>query len=389
MSRDDPTMDRVAVRLLVALALVAVALVAMRGHLSGPPHWTPDGLFYQARALELGGADRDSALERTFGASLGADLRRIDPERSGDPGWAAYHMRFYERRLSVPYAAKAIAPVAGERALLDVSIAGYVAAVLAIFGLLLLRFGLPIATAVALLTIFLPALTEHSGFPQTDSWGLALEAAALACGVLALRRGPRWIAPWFLAILVLSFTRDSTWIPVFAAGVAAVALRTRVAAALFASGVAAATPVLLLYSTPTRELLATMLNDAQPNPDGSWGFVVERYPGALIDMLHADGGFVLDGAWYSALYLLAGLALLFALGRGTQRTPATILLQGAAAAGVVFVLLVPVFSALRLELAVVPMAAFGLALGGERVAQRLALRMPAVERLAPAEQPPP
>lgn len=120
MRRDDPTMNRVAVRLLVALVLVAVALVAMHGHLSGPPHWTPDGLFYQARALELGGVDRDSALERTFGGGLGADLRRIDPKRSGDPDWAAYHMRFYERRVSVPYVAKEIAPLAGERALLDV-----------------------------------------------------------------------------------------------------------------------------------------------------------------------------------------------------------------------------------------------------------------------------
>lgn len=379
-------MNRVALRLLVALALAAIALVAMRGHLTGPPHWTPDGLFYEARALKLGGVDTATALERTFGGDIGAKLRRIDPERSGDPAWYVYHARFYERRISVPLAAKAIAPVSGERALLDVSIAGYVAAVLAIFGLLLLRFGLPIAAGVALLTIFLPALTEHAGFPQTDSWGLALETAALACGILALQRGPRWIVPWFLAILVLSFTRDSAWIPIVAAGGAALMLRSRVSVGLLVSGVAAAIPVVLLFSVPTRELLATMLSDAQPNPGGSWGFIAGRYPGAIVDMLHADGGFVLDGAWYSAAYLLAGSALLFLVAWRTERTAATILLQAAALAGVTFVLLVPVFSAFRLELALVPMAAFGLALGAERVARRLAVRMPSLGRLAAAEQ---
>lgn len=375
---DHPMMHGAPLRLLVALALAAVALLAIGEHLAGPPQWTPDGLFYEARALELGGVDEASSLEQTFGGSIGAELRGIDPERSGDPAWSAYHERFYERRVSVPLAAKAIEPVAGERALLDVSIAGYVAAVLAVFGLLLLRFALPIAAGVALLTVFLPALTHHAAFPQTDSWGLALETAALACGVLALQRGPRWIVPWFLAILVLSFTRDSAWIPILAAGVTALILRSRVSIGLVATGVAAVIPVLLLYSTPTRELLATMLNEARPNPEGSWGFIASRYPDAVIEMLHADGGFVLDGAWYSAMYLLTGVGLLFALGRGSKRTPTTVVLQAAAAAGALFVLLVPVFSAFRLELVLVPMAAFGLALGAEWASQRVSMRVPSL-----------
>lgn len=375
-------MRRALSTLLVAIALVATGLVAMRDHLTGMPEWTPDGLFYQARALELGGMDGDIALARTFEGPMAARLREVDPERSGDPAWVAYHERFYERRIAVPYTAHLIAPQSGERALLDISIAGYVTSILAIFGLLLIRFRLPIAAVVALTTIFLPALAEHSGFPQTDSWGLALETGALAFAILALRRGPRWLIGWVLAILLLSFTRDSTWVPIVAAGYLWFKFRSRVSAALLVSGVAAATPVLLLFSVPTRELLATMLNDIQPNPDGSWGFILREYPGAVVEMLHADGGFVLDGAWYSALYLLGGLVLLFALGRNDERGAATMLLQAAAVAGTAFVLLVPVFSAFRLELTLVPMAAFGLALAGERVAQRLALRMPAVGHLA-------
>ena len=85
--------------------------------------------------------------------------------------------------------------------MLDLSLVGYVAAVLAVFGLLLLRFRLAIAGAVTLATVFLPALVEHSSYPLTDSWGLALETAALACGLLVLERGSRWLIPWTALIL--------------------------------------------------------------------------------------------------------------------------------------------------------------------------------------------
>lgn len=360
---------------LVALALAAVALLMVAGSLGEPVRWTPDGLFYQARALELGdGADRQAALAETFGGPLGAELRRVDPQRAGDPAWVAHHARFYERRVALPLAASVLG---GDRALLRLSVAGYVLAVLALFALLLLRFRLAIAAAVALATAALPALTHHAGLPLTDTWGLALQTAALACGLLALDRGRRWLVPWAAAILVLSFTRDSVWIPVLAAAWVAVSQRRRIAWELLATGVLAALPVLALFSVPTRELLATMLNTAQPAPDASWGFIAERYPGALVDLLQADGGFVRDGAWYSAAYLAAGLAALFALARGS----AGALLRAGALAGVASVLAVPIFSAFRLELVLVPMAAFGLALAAERVAERAAV--PAWARAAP------
>lgn len=365
-------------RLLVALALVAVSLFAMRGHLSGPAEWTPDGLFYQARSLELGGVDGATSLERTFQGPIGAQLRRSDPTHSGDMSWVRYHKRFYERRVAVPYAGHVIEPAAGDRALLDVSIAGYVAAVLAIFGVLLLRFRLPVAGLVALITALLPALTENSAFPQTDSWGLALEAVAIGFAILALRRGPRWLVPWVLSILVLSLTRDNMWIPIAGAAFVAFTTRSRIALALAGSGVAAAIPVALLFSVPTRELLATMLNDTQPNPDGSWGFILAHYPRAVVDLLHADGGYVLDGAWLSAVYLLVGLGALFVLGRRAQRGDELTFLRAGACAGAVFVLLIPIFSAFRLELALVPMAAVGLALAAEWAAERVAMRAPAL-----------
>ena len=108
-------------------------------------------------------------------------------------------------------------------------------------------------------------------------------------------------------------------------------------------------------------------------PDPSWGFVAERYPGALVDLLQADGGFVRDGAWYSAAYLLVGLALLFLLGaRRTARARRHAPEGAARVAGALSVVAIPIFSAFRLELVCVPMAAFGLGLAAERLAERAA-----------------
>ena len=363
-------MRKAGLTLLVAAALAAIALLTMAGSLGDPVRWTPDGLFYQARSLELQGTDRDVALERVFQGPLGAELRRIDPDRSGDPDWVAYNAKFYERRITVPAAAAALEPVAGERAVLDISVAGYVAAILAIFALLLLRFRLPIAAAVTLATIALPALRYHSSFPLTDSWGVALQTAAFVCGLFALERGRRWLLPWVAAIVLLSFTRDSVWIPIIAALGVTLNLRSKDSLLLLGSAFAAALPALLIFSLPLQDLLATMLNGIQPSADTSWAFIADRYPGAFVDLLQAEGGHVRDGAWYSAAFLLCGLALLFLLGWGKRRTAATTFLQAGALAGIAYILVVPIFSAFRLELVCVPMAAYGLALGAEWASER-------------------
>jgi hypothetical protein len=364
-------MRKSALTLLVALALAGAALLSVAGSLSDPVRWTPDGLFYQARSLELRGESSEAALRETFGGPLGAELRRRDPARSGDMDWVRYNTQFYERRVALPAAAAALDPVAGDSALLDLSVAGYVAAVLAIFGLLLLRFRLPIAAAVALATLLLPALTDHSAYPLTDSWGLALETVALAAGLLVLDRGPRWLVLWVASIFVLSLTRDSTWIPIAAAAFLTLRYRSRISVCLLGSGLAATVPVTLAFAAPMKELLAMMLNDGiQPVRDPSWGFVVERWPGAVVDLLQADGGYVRDGAWYSAGYLIVGLLLLFALGRSERSQQWMTFLRAAAVAGALSVLVVPIFSAFRLDLVCVPMAAFGLGLAAERVLAR-------------------
>ena len=189
--------------LLVAAALAAAALLAVGGTLDGSPRWTPDGLFYQARSLELQGATRDGgAARRPSAARWARSCAAIDPTRSGDPAGSRYNAQFYERRVAVPAAAAALEPIAGERALLDLSLVGYVAAILA--HLRPAAAALPAADrrrrdarhrlpAGARRPLELPAHRQLGAG--------ARDRARSPRGLLVLDRGPRWLIPWTLSIL--------------------------------------------------------------------------------------------------------------------------------------------------------------------------------------------
>ena len=275
------------------------------------------------------------ALSKAFEGPLGARLRAIDPDRSGNPDWVAYNAKFYERRVTVPLAAAALTPVAGDRAILDVSLAGYVVAVLALFWLLLLlRFRLVVAAGVTLATIFLPGADASRRVPAHRQLGPGPGDRRLRrCRfrpaprpALAARGRPRSYCCRSRATACGSpSSRPGSW-PLFQ--------RSRPTLWLAVSGVAAALPAMLAVTVPMRELLAQMLNGVQPAPDHRGCTIAGHYPRAIVDLLQADGGYVRDGAWYSALYLLAGLALLFVLGRGAIGRPATLLMLGGALAGV-------------------------------------------------------
>jgi hypothetical protein len=367
---------------LVALGLVVLSLTQIAPALRDPVRWTPDGLFYQARVLQLRGADHDAAIREVFTGPISQRARTIDPEHVADPAWVAYNEQFYERRIGLPIAAAVLTPAAGDRALMDVTAAGYVAAVLAIFLILLMRFRLVVAGGVAALTALLPALVHHSSYPLTDSWGVTLEAIALAAAVLTLERGRRWLLLWAATILVLAFTRDSIWIPVLAGVWCAIRFRTRISLALAGSGIAAMLPAALLFRIPMRELIAFNVVGHDIATDTSWGFIARHYPGALENFLRSDAGFVFRGAWYTAAYLGVGIVSLFLL---TWRSKAAwpVLLQGASVVALIYVLSIPAFSAFRIELIFVPMASFGLAYAAEWVAARLGV----VRAVKPAPAP--
>lgn len=347
----------------VAAGLAALACLAVWPAFGNPVEWTPDALYYQARMLELRGAEEAEALSLVFEGPLSSELRARDPLHTGNPEWVAYNEPFYERRVALPLVGAALYPATEDRTLLYLSLAGYVASIVALFGFLLLRFRLAVASAVSLAAIFLPALARHSSFPLTDSWGLALGIVAFGGAVLTLDRGLRWLPLWIAAIGLLAFTRDSTWIPILAVGWCAVRLRSGKAAWLFGSGVAAALPAVLFFETPVRKLLALLVNGSDVPADTSWAFVVSHYPGAVADLVRANGGFLRDGEWYTGLYLVGGVLLLLAawLRAREQRSAATTLMGAGAVVSLLYVLSAPVFSAFRLELVFVPMAAFGIA----------------------------
>lgn len=367
---------------LLAAVLAVLACLAVWTPLRAPVQWTPDALYYQARLLEIRGVDEPAAIARTFQGPISAALRARDPNHTGNRAWVKYNEPFYERRVALPLIGAALYPAAGDRSLLYLSLAGYVASVVALFGLLLLRFRVSIAVAVTLATIVLPPLTTHSSFPLTDSWGLALEIAAFAAALLTLDRGLRWLPLWVGVIAVLSFTRDSTWIPVLAAGWCAVRYRSRVPVTLFATGLAAALPSLLLFKTPARDLLALLVNHSEPSADTSWSFIASHYPRALLELVRSNVGFLRRGEWYTALYLVGGVIALLLFVRRRARSSSNQLLAAGAVFALGYVLAAPVFSAFRLELVFVPMAAFGLALAVEAVAARVTAGDGVIERPA-------
>ena len=131
---------------------------------------------------------------------------------------------------------------------------------------------------------------------------------------------------------MLAFTRDSTWIPILAVGWCALRYRSRVPVTLFATGIAAALPALLLFSTPVRDLLALLVNDSEPSTDTSWGFIAGHYPGAVVELLRANVGFLRRGEWYTALFLVGGvLALLLLVWRRRETRSVETTLMCAAA----------------------------------------------------------
>jgi hypothetical protein len=196
-----------------------------------------------------------------------------------------------------------------------------------------------------------------------------------------LKRGLRWLPLWIVTIAILGFTRDSSVVPVLAAGWLALRDRTRVPVLLFLSGLAAVLPASLLFTSPVREVMALAVNHSEPSADTSWGFIARHYPAAAIDLIRANVGFLRRGEWYTALFLGGGLVSLFAFAR--RRPSASIrLLAAGAILGLLYVLSVPVFSAFRLELVFVPMAAYGLALAAEYALARLAERPALADRFA-------
>jgi len=347
---------------LAVFSLTLLAAVSMATHWSAPIDWETDALFYQAKTEEIQGTDAATARREVFGGPLSDYERQLEvespdePARVSDPAWVEYSSGFYARRLVLPALAAALDPLFGVRALQILSLLGFVLVPGLLFLLLRRRLPFAISGAVAAATILWPPLRAWSVFPLTDSSGLALLIVALLCGVLVAERGRRWLAPWFVSVLALAFTRDVAFIPVVAAlGLLAVR-RDRRSAALVGCGVAAALPALFVHGVSESESLAYVFANHTIPTDTGWGSVLADYPANLGHML----GRYLDYAAanpFVVLLALGGLASAFALPR--RRDALTILLWGTFPAYLLLIAIGPAFSAFRYELVLVPLMAFG------------------------------
>jgi hypothetical protein len=364
--------DVVALAALLALA-VAVAVDAWRS----PTRWMPDGYFYRAQVLELRGVDKEAALARVFTSPLTAAGRHAEAglplyqRKLSNPGWVDGSAQFYERRWLVPAVAAALDPWLELRSLKAASLIGYVAIVPFLFLLLRLWFPPLIAGLASGAVLLLEPLRVWSASPLTDSWGVALECAAVAAGCLVLARGTRWLAAWVPAVLLLGFTRDATAFVVGAAIVVALLRRDRTAAWLAAAGVAAALPAPLLFGVPLVEAIAYPLNGYYPLPDADWSFVADRWPDGVKTLVREDLEY-LRGHVVTAVVVVGGLVSLALFPPTADGRRAFV--WAAAAGSLLYLLVTPNDTQFRLELVVVPFVALGLATFADRLATTPELR---------------
>lgn len=349
--------------------LVVVALVAVLPRLVGTVQWTPDGLFYQAHVYEIQGQSENAALRREFSSGAARGIEQPDG-RVGNPKWVSYSAQFYRRRWLVPLMAAAIYPAAGDRSLLYVSIAGYVAVGLLLFAFLRTRFSDWVSVVVAVACLLLPPVRTFAGLPLTDSWGLALEIAALMAALSALKSGGRWIAVWTLTMLALSFTRDSTIIPIVGVAWIALMTRTRRSAAVLVTGIAASVPALTVFGAPLVRQLSYVIQSFHIPTVVSWSYVISHYPASLWSVLRQDAHYP-QTLSYTAVWYLIGAVLVAAVAymfiAGPRGDPFFMLNRaGLVGAAVLFAVSIN-YTDMRLELVFIPGVAAGLAFAAERL----------------------
>jgi len=195
--------------------------------------------------------------------------------------------------------------------------------------------------------------------PLSDSFGVLLETAALACAVLVLDRGTRWLPLWVAAVAALAFTKDAAFVVCAAAAYVALAHRTCRALALVATGIVAALPAPLIFGAPLRIAMAYTFNDFYPPKDASWSFVAHHYLSNLHSVEKNDLSYAVDHPGTAAAAIIA-LGCLFVVRRNGD--PFFTLARAAAVACFAYVALLPNYTGFRLELVFIPIVGAGLAL---------------------------
>jgi hypothetical protein len=272
--------------------------------------------------------------------------------------------------MLVPAAAALARPALGDRAAPVVGLIGAVLIGPLLFLLLRRRFSFGVSFGVAFVTLLWPPLLE-SAQGGVDTWGVVLEVVCLLSALAVVERGLRWLPAWIAAMAALSFTHDATPVLLIAALVLFVLSRSRVTAALFAGGVVAAVPALLIYPTSIREYLAYVVNDHDVPSDTSIGFILRHEPHQFA---HYVKGELIDyptGLAVAPLFYLALAAALAFIGylvvRGGRRDPFLLLARGGVVGGVAYLLLANNPTNFRLALVLLPFMAIAVAFTVDRI----------------------
>jgi hypothetical protein len=357
--------------LAAAAALLVLGLAVAVPHLWSKVLWSPDGLFYEAQTREVRGEGQEAALRTVFDGPLAARPKereaavRPDKKRIANPEWVAYSAPFYRRRWTVPIAAAALTPLAGEdRALEDASLIGLVLLGPLLFWLLRAAFPVGPSTIAAGFCVLLPPVLSLAPHPGTDYAGLALLVASLVA-LLRIERGD-WLAmaAWVALLLVLAFTRDEVAVALTGAAALAFVRRSRRLWLAFGLGIVAYLPPLLLFKVPLRDNLAYVLNDYRIPTDTSWSHIFSAYPGALGEVLHDDLRYPLETAIPALTIAMevafaAGVAYLF--WRHQPLPDLVAVARGTLLGAVATILLSVNYTDFRLEMVFIPAAAVGLA----------------------------
>jgi len=272
-----------AARLAPAIGLVLIALSFSWSHWTGPTRWTPDGLFYESQARELTGTPAAAARQEVFFGPL-AKAAYDTSGRLDGRAWVEYAAPFYRRRWVVPALADALRPVVGSRALQIVSLLGYVLSGLLVYLLARRRFSRAVSFGAGAFALWFPPIRLWSGYPLTDTMGVAALALAFAAAYWALRGRSSRLVLWASSVLLLSFTRDTAAIAVAGALWFAIAARSRRSVALVLTGIAGATPALLLFGAPLRQTMAFTFSKNTIPTDASWHYILHQY-GTFVGMM--------------------------------------------------------------------------------------------------------
>ena len=353
-------------------ALVGLAFLLTARAWTGPVRWTTDGIAYEAKLYEARGAPQAAAVHRAWTEAVASKTYRPGVTSTWPEPTVAKGMKWYRRRPLLPAIGGALYPWLGTRSLLVLSLAAFALLGPSLYLFLRQRFSAPYAVGVAAAALAFPPLREWSSYPLTDSAGVLFVVVALTAAILTITRSRWWLLPWTAAVAAGSVTRETIAAAVIAAAALAVRGVPR-ARALFVTGIAAVAPAMLLLRFPFKLAFANVFyHQLGRHIEPSTWNLVKWWPVLVLRQFFVAE--FLYRPFIAALLFVGVMAVLDS--RVRDRAVPSLVAWAGAVGAVLYLWSFPFFSGFRLELVLVPAAAFGAALLAEDSVSRVRAAAP-------------